>query len=176
MYISETSVHSDHVFTKVCISLSANNIYARHGLPGQTPTDTSPSRFPLVGNHSIIIVDMPEMKEILKAMADEIPQALRRPVTPREGSVTPVTSGEADPSPTEEQPLPPPQDLVGRTLPLLFIRAYDGVGYHSGRTITLENIFAQLNLAHAPGVDANWLSAAQQAVGTELGGWTLRVL
>jgi recombining binding protein suppressor of hairless len=119
---------------------------------------------------------MPEMKEILKAMADEIPQALRRPATPREGSVTPVTSGETDPSPTEEQPLPPPQDLVGRTLPLLFIRAYDGVGYHSGRTITLENIFAQLNLAHAPGVDANWLSAAQQAVGTELGGWTLRVL
>ncbi len=50
----------------------------------------------------------------------------------------------------EEDALAPSEGSVaGRSLPLLFIRSCDGVGYHSGRTITCENVF---------GTDTGWMS------------------
>jgi len=80
-----------------------------------------------------------------------------------------------------------PQQLAGRSLPLLFIRALDGVGYHSGRTIACENVFENMNLnviGRGPGGSPNgidhqgWLAAAQAAAAVDGGlhGWTLRVM
>ena len=80
-----------------------------------------------------------------------------------------------------------PINVSGRSLPLLFIRGADGIGYHSGRTIAAENMFQGIDLQQAaaggasgPGgapTDAAWLAAAQ-AVAADGGvhGWTLRVL
>jgi recombining binding protein suppressor of hairless len=136
-------------------------------------TPHAPHRFAVPGvEHSIIIVDMPELKEVLKALADESSPILRRTSESREGSSSPNASGDV----AAEQPLPKPEDLAGRSLPLLFIRAYDGVGYHSGRNIAIENVLNQYDLAKGapPGVDGNWLAAATGA--TELGGWMIRVL
>ena len=77
-----------------------------------------------------------------------------------------------------------PPSIAGRSLPLLFIRASDGVGYHSGRTIACENVFQSLDLmsnttnAQAANIDSGWLAAAQAAAAADGGlhGWTLRVM
>jgi recombining binding protein (suppressor of hairless) len=130
-----------------------------------------PHRFAaLGGDQSIIVVDMPSMKEILKALAEEMQS---------DPSSDDPSSTEHSRKQADNDHVPSPQEVLGRTIPLLFIRSYDGVGYHSGRSITLENVFAQLDLGHGgppPGMEAGWLNAASQAVGTELGGWTLRIL
>lgn len=78
----------------------------------------------------------------------------------------------------------PPPSIAGRSLPLLFIRASDGVGYHSGRTIACENVFQSMDLGLNGGpnaaahIDSGWLAAAQAAAAADGGlhGWTLRVM
>jgi recombining binding protein (suppressor of hairless) len=151
------------------------------GPPAADPAGLPRYAAALGGDQSIIIVDMPSMKDIINALAEEIPAAPGR-VEPSEEALTtsntPAEGSETNPPvAVEEATAPRPQDVVGRTLPLLFIRAYDGVGYHSGRTLALENMFAQYEAQGGPmGVDSGWLTAAQQAMGGELGGWTLRVL
>ncbi|EIN14119.1 hypothetical protein PUNSTDRAFT_110253 [Punctularia strigosozonata HHB-11173 SS5] len=122
--------------------------------------------------HSIVIVEMPPIADIIKALQeDTIPQS--------------DDSNESSPdksTPAPDGSRPPPASLAGRTLPILFIRACDGVGYHSGRTIALENVFSSMDLAGMGGnpggpADAGWLAAAQAAVAEGgLQGWTLRVL
>jgi len=79
-----------------------------------------------------------------------------------------------------------PQQIAGRSLQLLFIRASDGVGYHSGRTIACENVFEGMSLnvisggpgGSPSGIDQSWLAAAQAAAAVDGGlhGWTLRVM
>lgn len=122
-------------------------------LPGATPVgdgagqaimDTSTPRYlPPQGvvMHTIVMVEMPPLGDVLKALEED---ALE---------------------PTGEAPAGP----AGRSLPLLFIRAYDGVGYHSGRTITCDNMFA--GLAQDGAVDTGWLES-----GIASHGWTLRVM
>jgi recombining binding protein (suppressor of hairless) len=137
---------------------------------GQTP-----HRYASLGNdHSIIIVDMPEMKDILKAVADEMSAS----AVPVDETGLPIDPDDVNDLLTKERPLPLPQELVSRSLPLLFVRGCDGVGYHSGRTIALDNVFAQFDIPHGPpGVDGNWMSTAQPTIPSDIdSGWTLRVL
>lgn len=87
--------------------------------PGPQPSEQTQSQFVSSGVlHTIVMVEMPPLGDVLKALEEDA-------LAPSEGSV------------------------AGRSLPLLFIRSCDGVGYHSGRTITCENVF---------GTDTGWMS------------------
>ncbi|KAF7799252.1 hypothetical protein EIP86_010484 [Pleurotus ostreatoroseus] len=114
--------------------------------------------------HNIVMVDLPPMEDIIKALEDE-------------ASNTPNGDHQSGPSNGTERNV---TSASGRSLPLLFIRSYDGVGYHSGRSLQLENVFQAMDLAAnaAGAVDQAWLAAAQAAATVEGGlhGWTLRVL
>lgn len=156
-----------------------------------SPTDGSPGS-PTVGTprymasgplHTIVIVEMPALLDVIKALEqDALPSG-------GDGSGSnPHSPRPADGPPTHDPRSgsgPPALSIAGRSLPLLFIRPSDGVGYHSGRTIACENVFQTMNLGSmagsAPGggnIDTNWLAAAH-AVATadgSLHGWTLRVM
>ncbi|EIW86821.1 hypothetical protein CONPUDRAFT_86757 [Coniophora puteana RWD-64-598 SS2] len=168
---------------------------------------TSPSgpsaapRFVAPPLHTIVMVELPPIPDVIKALQED---ALPPPgVGPSNGpdisdiQVQPAANGRSSPRGQTEgaeasenppsHPTPPPP-ISGRSLPLLFIRASDGVGYHSGRTITCENMFESMDLASmtggaAPpppgtGIDTNWLAAAQAAAQADgnMHGWTLRVM
>ncbi|KZV75477.1 hypothetical protein PENSPDRAFT_571345 [Peniophora sp. CONT] len=121
--------------------------------------------------HTIVVVELPTLAEVVAALAESpAPDADDPPKEGEASAPAPVVNGN-----------PQPSDVAGRTLPLLFIRSSDGVGYHSGRTITVENVFQGIDLmAGAPGNEnGEWLGADGQmhAAGT-LGSyaWSLRVL
>lgn len=128
---------------------------------------------------------MPPLAEVIKALEED--------AIPPNGDATgnghhASTSGQADTSNGRNgSVVPPTPSFAERSLPLLFIRSSDGVGYHSGRTITCENVFHTMdlgNLAGSPGtapagsIDTGWFAAAQQAAAADGGmhGWTLRVM
>jgi recombining binding protein (suppressor of hairless) len=127
----------------------------------------------LAQGHCVVIVCLPDLQDIIKAVNEDLPKA-----TLSETNVEDVPLSNGDNGfgePPEQLALPPP--VVGQSLPLLFIRPCDGVGYHSGRSIAVENLFAQIHLHNGgPPVDAAWLRAAQEAMGGEMGSWTVRVL
>ncbi|KAF8203134.1 hypothetical protein BJ912DRAFT_342730 [Pholiota molesta] len=154
-------------------------------MPGGTTMDgrdapgspNSPSRYIPSPLHTIVIVEMPPLADVIKALEDD---AL--PSSPANGSKSANSESSSGPPPP-----PPMPSIAGRSLPLLFIRASDGVGYHSGRTIACENVFQAMDLgnmagnpANGPGagIDANWIAAAQAAAAADGGmhGWTLRVM
>ena len=135
------------------------------GAPGSTPYITSGAL------HTNVTVEMPPIQQIVKALQDEV----RR----QEGSTRASGEegdGEANRTGTPERPV----NIAGRSLPLLFIRGADGIGYHSGRTITCENVFMDMNNPVNPqggATDPAWLAAAQTAAADDsMHGWTLRVL
>ncbi|KAF8640473.1 hypothetical protein AX17_000136 [Amanita inopinata Kibby_2008] len=141
---------------------------------------TGPPRYVPAGPlHTIVIVEMPPLLEVIKALEEDA-------LPPNgDGSVHSNRHSPEGSEPRPGGPPHPPPSIAGRSLPLLFIRSSDGVGYHSGRTITCESVFQSIDLgsmaAHppsAPGaLDTNWLAAAQAAaVATEGSIWTLRVM
>ena len=150
--------------------------------------------------HTLVTVEMPSLTEIIKALQEEVipPNALTPdgattgPHTTSSGGNSAAAGTQVDgpsgggPQATNNAPQP---SIAGRSLPILFIRASDGVGYHSGRTIACENVFQSMDLSGmAPGhvltppggptADPGWLAAAQAAASADGGlhGWTLRVL
>ncbi|KIM66292.1 hypothetical protein SCLCIDRAFT_110688 [Scleroderma citrinum Foug A] len=139
--------------------------------------------------HTIVTVDMPSLPDVLKALQEDvIPPNVLSPDGAGSSSGTDGADGTVSNGSQVVMNVPPPA-MAGRSLPLLFIRSYDGVGYHSGRTITCENVFQSMDLgAMAPGhvlsppggttPDPSWLAAAQAAATAEGGlhGWTLRVM
>ena len=152
------------------------------GSPG-SPTAGTPRYMASGPLHTIVIVEMPALGDVIKALEqDALPSGTdgsgSNPHSPRPSDGTPnhgPSSGSG----------PPPLSIAGRSLPLLFIRPSDGVGYHSGRTIACENVFQAMNLGamtgSAPGsgnLDTNWLAAAHAAASADGGlhGWTLRVM
>ncbi|KAG9100571.1 hypothetical protein FRC06_003950 [Ceratobasidium sp. 370] len=60
------------------------------------------------------------------------------------------------------EPGAPPSAHMARGLPLLFIRASDGAGYHSGRSVACESVFAS-------GATGEWVQAAQAVAGAANG-------
>ena len=82
---------------------------------------------------------------------------------------------------------PPPALIAGQCLPILFIRSYDGTGYHSGRSIACENIFSTMGLPNlmganglppgsVPGAAPGWNGGAPDGADRGMHGWTLRVV
>lgn len=125
--------------------------------------------------HTIVVVEMPAIEDMIKALEEDIP-----PTTNGDSSSKSRASPNGDGAPK-----PDGQSIAGRSLPLLFIRPSDGVGYHSGRAIACENVFQTMDLAGMSGanpgtgsIDTGWLAAAQAAAAAEGGlhGWTLRVI
>jgi recombining binding protein (suppressor of hairless) len=150
------------------------------GPPSVTDSGSQvPQRFGSLGSdHSIIMVDLPEMKDVMKAVSDQISADVDPPVAPSDGLSNSLGLDAANRlGMQQDKPLLPSQELVGRSLPLLFVRGCDGVGYHTGRSAVLENVLAQFDFPQtSSGMDGNWLSAAPQAMSTEISAWTLRVM
>jgi recombining binding protein (suppressor of hairless) len=140
--------------------------------------------------HTIVTVELPSLADIIKALEEDVmtpgvmtSDGIVHRHSPQNEHGTPLdgTNGHGSQS-------HPPPSIAGRNLPLLFIRASDGMGYHSGRTISCENVFQTMELGTmTPGnvlapsggaADANWLAAAQAAAAVDGGlhGWTLRVM
>jgi recombining binding protein (suppressor of hairless) len=155
------------------------------GMPSYNPNTVS--------TNATIVVEMPSMPEILYT-AGIIDRA-------------PGSAGSADGKMEVSQNLsstPPPSIFVTntgdpaapRSLPLLFVRPTDRVGYHSGRSVLCENVFAGMNgnentpqggnppgvgmLANTSGPSDEWMKAAQAAAASvadgALHGWTLRIV
>lgn len=132
--------------------------------------------------HTIVTVELPSLAEIIKALEEDVitPGVITSPEHNEHGAPLDGTNGNGSSH--------PPPSIAGRNLPLLFIRPSDGIGYHSGRTISCENVFQTMELGTmTPGgvlaatggsADANWLAAAQAAAAADGGlhGWTLRVM
>ncbi|KAI0033394.1 hypothetical protein K488DRAFT_47691, partial [Vararia minispora EC-137] len=130
--------------------------------------------------HTIVIVELPSLNEVVTALKEP-----PRPTTPSEnvnGDDAQSTNGKA----SDSKPMAhTPEQVAGKSLPLLFIRSSDGIGYHSGRTVAVENVFHGVDfMAGGPqngqstGVSNEWLAAAaaQAAQDGGLHGWTLRVM
>ena len=119
--------------------------------------------------HNIVLVDLPPMDEIIAAFKDEGPPPPQRNGGHHNGG--PANGGGGGGGGAERE------DARPKVLPLLFIRSYDGVGYHSGRSLRLENVFEHMRDANG-NLDEAWLAAAHAAATVEGGlhGWTLRVL
>ncbi|KAG1749888.1 uncharacterized protein EDB91DRAFT_1046740 [Suillus paluster] len=141
--------------------------------------------------HTIVTVELPSLPEIIKALEEDVmtpsvmtSDGIIHRQSPQHNEHGAPLDG---PNGNGSQSHPPPS-IAGRNLPLLFIRASDGIGYHSGRTISCENVFQTMELGSmAPGgvlaqpggsADPNWLAAAQAAAAVDGGlhGWTLRVM
>src|SRR5882762_8063344 len=129
-----------------------------------SPVAGPPQYMPSGPIHTIVVVEMPPLADVIKALeADALP-------------VNGDGTGSGQHSPTEatvhqQSTNGAPPSIAGRSLPLLFIRASDGVGYHSGRTIACENVFQTMDLGsmgnppnpQAASIDTGWLAAAQAA-------------
>ncbi|TDL28716.1 hypothetical protein BD410DRAFT_811780 [Rickenella mellea] len=144
-------------------------------MSGDPPIAPAPRYMPPGPLHTIVIVDMPPISDIVKTLQGDANRLQNGHPTRADGKA----DGEA--SSSHEVPT---MSIAGRTLPLLFIRGVDGIGYHSGRTIACESIFQGIDLHNASTAgpnapDAAWLAAATQAAASTEGGmhgWTLRVL
>jgi recombining binding protein (suppressor of hairless) len=127
----------------------------------------------LAQGHCLVFVRLPDLQDIIKAVDEDLPKAALGDATPEPERAQDVGEGGPESSdPPEQNTLVQP--FVGRSLPLLFIRPCDGVGYHSGRSIVVENLFVQIHLHNGtPSVDPAWL---RDAMGGDMGRWTVRVL
>ncbi|KAH9837042.1 uncharacterized protein C8Q71DRAFT_706652 [Rhodofomes roseus] len=118
---------------------------------------TPPVHGPL---HTLVLVELPPKGDVLKALEeDAVP-----------------TSGENESgAPTKSRSRV--EIISGRSLPLLFIRAYDGVGYHSGRAVACEYLFKNMNIDAVSGEKRSWISEhAAHAVEQSLNNWAWRII
>ncbi|PPQ67071.1 hypothetical protein CVT25_005672 [Psilocybe cyanescens] len=159
------------------------------GAPGEGRDSASisspPTRYIGTPLHTVVIVEMPPLADVIKALEDD--------ALPTNNNTNGSKSHQSPDNAEGSEPPPPPMpSIAGRSLPLLFIRASDGVGYHSGRTIACENVFQAMDLGSMaanhqqqqngqPGMETNWIAAAaaQAAAAAADGGmhgWTLRVM
>ncbi|KIP12495.1 hypothetical protein PHLGIDRAFT_17608 [Phlebiopsis gigantea 11061_1 CR5-6] len=108
--------------------------------------------------HTSLTVDLPSIATILQALQDDLEPSTRDGPAPQNGS-----DGKFNVA-----------ALNGRSLPLLFIRTVDGVGYHSGRAIAVENVFHALEEMNGGG--AGWPQMAEGMQGMLNSQWHLRVI
>lgn len=156
---------------------SPSEIHHIGNAPPMNPVAPLGSRYQPPGPiHTIVVVEMPAMEDMIKALEEDIGSAANGDAADK-SSASP--NGESGPKPDGAT------TIAGRSLPLLFVRPSDGVGYHSGRAIACENVFQTMDLAGMGGanpgagsIDTGWLAAAQAAAVAEGGlhGWTLRVI
>jgi recombining binding protein (suppressor of hairless) len=155
-----------------------------NGAPNSAPP--IPPRYISAGPlHTIVVVEMPPLADVINALKEDVVPSADEAEDRTERGNSAQESGEGERD-SGISPAVVPQQVAGRSLPLLFIRALDGVGYHSGRTIACENVFENMTLnvigggpgGSPNGIDQSWLAAAQAAAAVDGGlhGWTLRVM
>lgn len=170
----------------------------------QMPGQPFPQRYmPMGPAHTNVCIEMPPVQEVVKVLQAEAKRLgiVPPPPPPQSGDGSERQNGGPDGekggNEAGEAGGPPGMEetnvamsIAGRSLPLLFIRGADGIGYHSGRTIAVENVFHGMEAAAQqqlgpppPGSDSNaWMLAAQAAAAAAaaadggIHGWTLRVL
>lgn len=104
--------------------------------------------------HAHVTVELPPLTDILKALQEDLE-------VPPEGGDQPAPRGVGA--------------IVGRSLPLLFVRECDGVGYHSGRAVAVENIFH--GVEGIPNLEGGWDLTSDTAVeNAALHSWQLRII
>ncbi|KZT75131.1 hypothetical protein DAEQUDRAFT_807376 [Daedalea quercina L-15889] len=109
--------------------------------------------------HTLVLVELPPKGDVLKALEEDAAPS----------------SSENDSA--ANKPRSRVEIITGRSLPLLFIRSYDGVGYHSGRAVACEYLFKDMNLETAGGEKRTWISEhAAQAVEHSLNNWAWRII
>lgn len=133
--------------------------------------------------HTNVLVDLPPIQDIMKALQNDVQRAAE--VSDKD-SGEPSTSGTASNPPdsavsASDASSHPHLNFVGRSLPLLFIRGADGIGYHSGRTIALDNLYVSVHQngpSGAPQIQPDWMITAATAatIDGNLQGWTLKVI
>lgn len=140
-----------------------------------------PARYVSAGPlHTAVVVELPPIGDILKALQHEAGPSPTHSQPPH-GEAHDAPSATEDVESSSKADITP-MSIAGRSLPLLFIRGLDGIGYHSGRTIACESFFQGMDLHNPAGAanptDGAWLAAAQAASAVDGGlhGWTLRVL
>ncbi|KAI0361304.1 hypothetical protein OH77DRAFT_1391043 [Trametes cingulata] len=164
---SQAFIPVPHLPGQPQVPVFADNLEDRRGM--QPSVMAIPNR----NMHCLIVVELPPVADILKA--------LREDALPANGSASAGDSSQSDASGNRTSDLM--RDIAGRSLPLLFIRSYDGVGYHSGRVIAADNVLHAMDLSNPvrPGGEGgDWLAAAQAAArlseDTSMHGWNLKVL
>lgn len=189
---------------------------------GDTPrTIVAPPRFVPSGPlHTIIIVDLPPMNEIIKSLQDGVMSLAgaaeaARMMTPtnattrssphepgRDRRLEDVRNGTSADHRSDTRSSQPPSSIVaervsshahssmlddvqgtehggplpGQSLPLLFIRGSDGMGYHSGRSISCNHTYHSLTPTDGRSPEGNWLAPAQGPHDGAVPGWSLRVI
>lgn len=133
--------------------------------PGTSPQPEVPHYASL---HTIVIVEMPSLTEILKAIDEEVAAA----------AAPEISQGTSDKPDSGENGALAPAHIASfpdRSLPLLFVRASDGIGYHAGRSIACDLFPAQAVDMPIQGLDTNWQS---QLPDPSIGGgqWALRII
>ncbi|KAJ7492955.1 beta-trefoil DNA-binding domain-containing protein, partial [Mycena galericulata] len=122
-------------------------------------------------SYALALIEMPALAELMKAL---------------EQDVFPVVSDDLS---SDRRPSPPADNtwsngdtrtsMVGRSLPLLFIRPLDGVVYHSGRSIACEKISNNTPLVSG-NMTGNPLNPGSSvytgAAASGFDGWTVRVM
>ncbi|KZT05872.1 uncharacterized protein LAESUDRAFT_759772 [Laetiporus sulphureus 93-53] len=130
------------------------------GTYGPQSTPSNPTAGPL---HAIVVVEMPSKGEMLKALEED---------------ALPTNEEAADAAAGKQRSKP--ERISGRSLPLLFIRAYDGVGYHSGRAIACEYLFKDMDIGVSSttnGEKRDWAAeTAQHLSENSLHNWIFRVM
>jgi recombining binding protein (suppressor of hairless) len=117
-------------------------------------------------SHTIVVVDLPALAEIVGVVQGTGVGSGKGKGKEREGYAATTQAATMDGVPPVNVGL----------LPILLVRASDGVGYHSGRSVACENIFA--GVVGAGGGGEAWMEAANAVNGVEGGiaGWSLRIV
>ncbi|KAJ7465423.1 hypothetical protein B0H11DRAFT_1814757 [Mycena galericulata] len=141
------------------------------GIPGFPLHSASTPPLLARNSYALAVIEMPALAELMKAL---------------EQDVFPVVSDDL----SSDRRRSPPADntwsngdtrtsMVGRSLPLLFIRPLDGVVYHSGRSIACEKISNNTPLVSG-NMTGNPLNPGRKvytgAAASGFGGWTVRVM
>jgi recombining binding protein (suppressor of hairless) len=113
--------------------------------------------------HTIVIVEMPSLKDITDAIDQDVAAA------EAEARADQTASMEED-----SETIPP---FTDRSLPLLFVRRSDGLGYHSGRSIACDAVPPQPDGSPAvpPILDSNWQTLLPDPL-IPGGQWAMRIM
>ena len=133
--------------------------------------------------HTNVLVDLPPIQDIMKALQNDAQRAAEASNKEGEPGSSGATSNPPDSagSAGTDSSSHPHLNFVGRSLPLLFIRGADGIGYHSGRTIALDNLYVSVHQngpSGQPQIQPDWMITAATAatIDGNLQGWTLKVI
>ncbi|KAJ3509799.1 hypothetical protein NLJ89_g5023 [Agrocybe chaxingu] len=122
------------------------------------PGSPNPQRYIPSPLHTIVIVEMPPLADVVKALEDDaLPTPINAPDTGK-GQASEASTSEGTSEPPGPPPAPSMASIAGRSLPLLFIRASDGVGGW-----ILGGIATNQANGSAGNIDTGWIAAAQAA-------------